>query len=199
MKQDAISLNETRTLLAGSRMTAFTKAATDAVTGWVQDFHHVAFGQTTRAWAISDLFYHFGQEYHAGDEGVRYGETRGQRYFVVDERILMRFKLLDDGLQSSNYPTDQALDFVGQEPIPDFPPLDRLHIGYRLDITGLLLRDAFVTLPIGRPERFNAWVWQVLGDPIGASSIYGLQYKLPGEFGAAGDQYAYDDYQQMLG
>lgn len=199
MDNDSISLNSTRSLLAGDRMAAFANAASTAVTSWASDFHHVALGQTTRAWAISDLFYFYAREYQAVDDGVVYGETRGQRYFVVEDRVLMRFKMLDDFLESSNYPTNQALDFVGQEPIPDFPPFDRLHIGYRLDITGLLLRDAFVTLPIGRPERFNAWVWQVLGDPIGDTSIYGLQHKLPGEFGTAGELYAYDDYHQHMG
>jgi hypothetical protein len=103
--------------------------------------------------------------------------------------------LLDDFLESSNYPTEQALDFVRQDPIPELP-FDRLHFGYRLDITGLVLKDAFVALPTGVKGSFNAWVWQVLGDPIIESGTYGRQLPLPFPDEEPPIFYAYDNYAQ---
>src|SRR6185437_14087883 len=155
--------------------------------------------ESTRGGFISDLFYFNVQNELGDDGGFAYDEVKGQRYITFDDRILQRIKHLDRELVSSNYPTRQAKAFVQQARLEGFPDFDRLHLGYRLDITGMRLEDVFIALPVGRRSRFNAWVWQVWGDSIADSTVYGQQspmilpgqkvYRLP----------AYDDYRQRLG
>jgi len=193
-----LTLAGARAILGGARMKALTGAAVDSVGVWRDDLKdlRIALDATTRARLINNLFYFKAQIALAGDTGCRFDEIRQQRYIEFDEKVLLRFKLFDDALETSNYPTEQAEEFVQQDWIPGLPPLVRLHLGYRLNIIGLGVSDAFVTLPTGIPGAFNAWVWQVLGDPMNETSTYGVQLPLlltPQE-PLQNDVYFYENY-----
>ena len=111
---------------------------------------------------------------------------------------LIRCKLLDNELESQQNSTDQSKDFVRQRQIEGFPPFDYLQLGYRLDITGLFLRDTFITLPVNSPGTFNLWVWQIWGDELDATT-YGGQGELSLFEPASNEKFAYEDFRSKVG
>ena len=72
--------------------------------------------------------------------------------------------------------------------LPGIPPVGRTQLGYRLDPTGALLRDAFLTLPYGNE---NLWVWQVWGVEI---DTFGLTLPLERRSVSRTEVFAYNDY-----
>ncbi|MCA9831533.1 MAG: hypothetical protein KC495_13760 [Dehalococcoidia bacterium] len=192
-----ITLMDARDVLTDDRVVGVVSPVKRAFETWTR-LAHPAFDSTTRARAIQNMAHWDACERLSDDQGVRAGEHRLQKYITFDERVLIRIKQFDRNLATRNYPTDQALEFVQQEQIDGFPPFDRLHVGYRLDISGTRLQDVFITLPTGRKSAFNAWVWQVLGDPIDLTT-YGYQIGL---FRVAQptirDGYFYEDYSSRL-
>lgn len=68
--------------------------------------------------------------------------------------------------------------------------MSRLHFGYRLDVTGSVITNAFITLPNGDRLTVNNWVWQVYGEPIDA---FGFQQRLFG-----GEVFRYDDFSKAI-
>ncbi|KKL19394.1 hypothetical protein LCGC14_2465880, partial [marine sediment metagenome] len=56
------------------------------------------------------------------DAGVIAGIEQRQRFLAIDERILLRFELLDDNFESKNYPTKRATLFRLQIPLMGLPP-----------------------------------------------------------------------------
>jgi len=197
MMNNRLTLLEARQALHGARMETLAKLAIDSVRGSREMQNHPAFDSTTLARGASNLFYFHAPIEFASDPGVRLGESGGQKYLVFDERFLIRFKLLDDNFESSNFPTEQAVNFVRQSELTNFPPFDRTHLGYRLDITGRVVGDMFVTLPTGIKGAFNAWMWQVWGDRVGETTTYGTPFQLRFP-GIAAPIYAYDDYRQVI-
>ena len=97
------------------------------------------------------------------DDGVRLGSRNRQQYFVIDDRLVLRFKHLDHNLESKNYPTFQSEAWRLQFPLDGIPKCERLEFGYRLDITGTVIRDAFVILGDGKLKH---WIWQVWGERV---------------------------------
>lgn len=192
-----ITLMEARDVLNAERVVNVVGPLQIALDAWNR-MAHPAYDSTTRARAIQNRAHFEACERLSSDSGVHDGEYRNQKFIAFDDRLLTRIKQLDRNLASSNYPTPQAVDFVQQQQIEGFPLFDRLHLGYRLDITGMRLSDVFFALPTGKKEAFNAWVWQVLGDPIDLTT-YGFQVGLfqvaqP----SASDGYFYEDYSSRL-
>ncbi len=93
----------------------------------------------------------------------RLKNSGGESYFVIDDCFALRFKHLDRNLMSMNYPTKRARDWNRQLRLPGLPPWDRLEFGYRMDITGTAIQDAFILL---RKGGVFLWIWQVMGDRI---------------------------------
>lgn len=196
--EDALTLDDARELLNESRVYGLVECLHEAVKTWRGQHFTPAIRETTRAGIISDNFYWNMETLSlAVGEGVVKNTVRGQRFVTFDERALIRCKHLRRGLESRNYGTRQALAFVRQRPIEGFPPIDRLHLGYRLDPFGMALADAFITLPVGNANRFNLWVWQVWGESIESSSTYGQQppLALPGYDSKL---YHYEDYSKRF-
>ena len=193
MKTHAISLPHAQEILR-PRMPDIVRAAADAVKTWregFRPFHAMLNTSRSRASSISDMFYWNVNLYLSGKPGVDYDEPQGQRMLTFDGWVGLRFKLVDQLLQTRNYPTEHALALVRQLPLEGLPGV-RLHLGYRLDLTGMSLKDLFVTLPNGKDGDFNDWVWQVWGEPIQASGTV-VQHPLAG-LRQAVVVYAYDDY-----
>jgi hypothetical protein len=194
-----ISLPEAQDVLR-PRVPPLARSLASAHATWLQDLAplHVALSASARAKIINDLFYFNAGQNLSGDKGAVFGENQLQRFIVFEERLVVRFKLLDNNLQARNYPTERAKGWVQQLPLEGIPPCERLHFGYRLDLTGTIVRDAFITLPNGMGAVPNDWVWQVWGNPID-SATFGIQMRLvPLTRVAANVVYAYDDFSVRL-
>jgi hypothetical protein len=194
-----ITLDETQAILTDARMIPLLRSLRDAVSDYSRDLlpHIAAITDATRAGFIADKFYFNVSNNLAEDKGFDSATVQGQRYVTFDGRLLQRVKHFNGELASRNYPTAQAKAFISQGYLEGFPECDRLHLGYRLDITGLRLAEVFVTRPIGRKAKFNDWVWQVWGDPIRETGTYELQEPLP--IREMSRQYAYSDFSTRLG
>ena len=183
-----ISLERTRQILTpyvGSMLRSLREAVDEWNTGLAP--YHIALDAAARAMILNRLFYFNAARNMAG---VEFREDQLQRYIVVSDEILVRAKLFDSRLERRNYPTAHAREWVQQATLPGIPPLSRLHFGYRLDVTGTIIKDAFVTLPNGNLFTINDWVWQIYGEPVEA---FGLQ---PSLFNRV--VFQYDDFSQAI-
>ena len=184
-----LSLQDARLLLS-SRMQGFTDALNECQKIWNEKY---AFAQMTlddsaRANIINQHWYAFTRIKFGNDAGIVFSKDQSQRYIVVDEKAIIRFKLFNNQLHTSNYPTNHQQDWKLQIPMPGLPPCARLNYGYRMDITGIKIRDAFVILPQG---SINEWVWQTSGEPI---DTFGFQIPLRETDISVPTVYAYDNY-----
>lgn len=184
-----ISLESARAALK-SRIQGLTDALSKCEKIWNEGY---AFAQMTldgsaRAHVINQHWYAAARTIFADDEGVVFLTEQLQRYLVIDEKIILRFKLFDGQLSAHNYPTEHALDWQRQLPLEGLPPIARLHYGYRMDVTGTRVKDAFITLPRG---SMNEWVWQTSGEPI---DTFGFQLPLPQTGMLNPVVYWYDNY-----
>lgn len=91
--------------------------------------------------------------------------------------------------QSMTHP-EHSRKWTGQLPLDGMPQAARLDFGYRLDVTGSRIRDAFVTLPY---QSTNLWVWQVWGEMVDIFTIPMPLYRDKHE-----RRFAFDDYSQAI-
>ena len=82
------------------------------------------------------------------------------KYFrlVFDDKVVMRFKKLDDALHSSGIPTGQRLDYTRQICIEGFERTN-LIVGYRLDESETRILDIHIICPVN-PQR-NLWTFEL--------------------------------------
>lgn len=187
-----VSLDEARDILL-PRMPAFTESLAAAFRQWNATYamRQAALGATAQAQIINDEFYFDANSRLAGDRGVVYAVKQLQKHFIIEERLVLRFKLLHQALDSRNYPTEQQINWSRQYPLDGFPPCERVTFGYRFDLTRTVIKDAFITLPNGDPVAINDWVWQVWGAPIDFST-FAIQLPLV-PLSQQTRVYAYDD------
>ena len=188
------TLNETRSLLLPGRAKAFAQAQRDSIkqVNSIAPPVALAFDGPTRAMMINRLWISNVRTLLAKDTGVVPGEDQGQQYFVVDEALIIRHKLVDRNLRSSNYPTPHSNSWNLQASLDGMPPIGRLTFGYRTDATGMVLEEAFITFPYG---RFNLWVWQVWRQHI---DTFGITLPLEQRSIHSEEVYAYDDLSQVV-
>ena len=185
-----IDLEHAKSVLS-PRMRAFTGALANSVNVWNSRFggSQIVLDSTARAVVLNQYWYYFARSALANDLGVTLLTEQGQRYFVVDEEVILRFKLVDQNLKSKNFPTRRAKAWNLQLPLNGIPKWDRLEFGYRLDLTGTVVLDAFVILRVG---HHFLWVWQVLGDRI---ETFAAQLPLTSvSLDELPVTFAYDDY-----
>jgi len=175
MELSSMSLETARSILI-SRMQCLTDALSQCQNIWNTKyaFAQMTLDESARAHNINQHWYAFAREIFEGDDGVKFHKDQLQRYLVIDEKVIIRFKLFDKHLLARNYPTDHANDWKFQYPLRGIPQVARLNYGYRMDITGTEVKDAFITLPLG---NHNEWVWQTSGEPI--DTFLGYQFPLP--------------------
>jgi hypothetical protein len=178
-------------------MPALVQAMSASWKTWWEDLsaQHVILDETGRAVIMSQNWYWNAIQSLSSDPGFYYDRESRQRFIKLDDLVIIRFKLFDGRLKTSNYPTWHARRWESQGTLPGLPGLPqvaRLNLGYRVDETGTRIEDAFLTLPNGEDQSANDWIWQVWGSPIDLST-FGLQFRL----GQAGQVlYDYDDYAQ---
>ncbi|MBF0372046.1 MAG: hypothetical protein HQL39_01360 [Alphaproteobacteria bacterium] len=89
-------------------------------------------------------------------------DARGLKVLNVGDRVVARFKKVDEDGRSRSYPTRQAKNFDKQLPLPNLPnPAARLTIGYEPDIAFTAIQRVVVSCPLG-PSIL--WCSQVLRD-----------------------------------
>ena len=84
------------------------------------------------------------------DPRVEIKEEMARFLLCIDKRALLRFKRLDDAMQTSNYPTPSAVLFDRQTVLPHVPLLSRLTVGYRLNQAETELASVHIVLAKGR-------------------------------------------------
>ncbi len=172
---DNISLSEAKTIL-GSRMGVLTTQLRLTIEMWNSRpaSWQVSLDSKTRGMFVNRHWYHGVQTALSDDPMVRRIKDSGaESYFVIENSFALRFKHLGRNLMSMNYPTKRAQDWNRQLRLPGLPPWDRLEFGYRMDITGTTIRDAFVLL---RKGGAFLWIWQVMGHRI---DTFPVQRQLP--------------------
>jgi len=102
---------------------------------------------------------------------VAFRRTRGRPLFIMRDVVRSSFKKLDENLQTSNYPTQQALDFNGQR-LPDqriainFPVapavLTNIIAGYRYDAVESVY-EIFIVCP---KDEEHLWVLPLTGAAV---------------------------------
>ncbi len=165
MLNNYISLPETESILQPPRINALAGAIHNSLNTWNTALGPAQMYLDSRARAIiiNQAWYYFSQLALGDDPDITWGIDQGQRFLVVDQRIILRFKLLDRKFESKNYPTNRANQLRLQYPLEGLPECEWLEVEYRLDITGTALQDAFVLLRVG--NRI-AWLWQISGNQI---------------------------------
>ena len=165
MLKSYISLPETVGILQPPRINALASAIHNALNTWNTAFGpaQMVLDGSARAIVINQHWYYFAKLALCDDPDITWGIDQGQRFLVIDERIILRFKLIDRNFESKNYPTKRASQLRLQYPLKGLPEYEWLEVGYRLDITGTVLQDAFVLLRIGNQIP---WLWQIGGNQI---------------------------------
>ena len=97
-------------------------------------------------------------------------EIRGLKVWIVGEKATIRFKKMDEDGRTRNYPTQQAVDFDKQLPLPGipFPPLN-LVVGYWQNSLGTDVQRVQVARPMGKEIDWCAAIVptdsQIVGQP----------------------------------
>ncbi len=100
----------------------------------------------TRANLVRDHIVSHAREEFIDRSGTQVIEKDGTFFVAVDKRFLVRFKKLNEHLQSSNYPTYQQLCFARQMTIPGFfPSATYLVAGYVPNNLWTEIQSAYIT------------------------------------------------------
>ena len=194
---DYITLPEVRQILepsnGESRISVFTNQLRLTIDSWNArpESWQVSLDTKSRGLLINRQWHYMVQNALADDPMIRREKNSGgESYFVLENRCVIRLKYLNRNLMSMNYPTRRSRHWNRQLKMPGLPPWDRLEFGYRLDITGTTIENAFVLL---RQEENFLWVWQVMGERI---DTFHAQWPLllQEEDAEPAELFAYSDY-----
>lgn len=174
-----ITLPKAQSLLQPDRVPAFVRALKNSMHVWNTTLSQsqLVLSSSTRAGVINDYWYYFANQQLGGKAGISVQQEQLQRFLVVDDQLIVRFKLVDQNLRSRNYPTSMSKNWNNQLPLKGIPSLSRCEFGYRLTLTGTAIEDAFLLLRSG--EKL-LWVWQVFGSQIDTIPIQ-LPFPSPGQ------------------
>ena len=130
--------------------------------------YHAILDQSVRGVIINQFWYAYSSQAFRGDAGITLDKHGNGRYYVIDDSLVLRLKHVDDSYRSWNHPTSRARAWDAQISFPTIPPMVKLELGYRVDLTGTVVRDAVVMLNY---EKQPAWRWQVWGHPIAEFAV----------------------------
>ncbi|SEM55990.1 hypothetical protein SAMN05444354_118160 [Stigmatella aurantiaca] len=86
---------------------------------------------------------------------------KGERLLVgVESKLLLRFKKVNEKLQTSNYPTRTSRRFDNQQPLEGYADLPRLTVGYRANRLATELLEVVLVFSIGSAVKFS---WPLVG------------------------------------
>ena len=172
------------------RIPVFAGSLSKAIQEWNNGLgaYHAIMDQFARGVFINQLWYEYSSQAFRGDAGISLGKHGNRSYYIVDDLLVLRFKHVDDSYRSWNHQTSRARAWDAQASFPTIPPMVKLELGYRLDLTGTVVRDAVVML---KYKGRSLWRWQIWGRRIS-------------EFAAAPRDvfgrvvYSYDDFSRVV-
>jgi hypothetical protein len=141
----------------------------DIVTGAWQDWLKCSeFGRTrfsrTRANIVWERMIDRAYQVFSGDKRIDFIERNNTVFFVVDNRILFRFKKGDFSGLSHNYPTQTAIDFNDHDILLfDDVDLSRVEIGYVLDKSEIQIETVSI---VARNDLKVLWSHEILPQGI---------------------------------
>lgn len=144
------------------RVPAFAGSLRKALHEWNKELgaYHAIVDEFARGVMISQFWYAYSSEALRGDLGISREKHGNRPYYIVDDKLVLRFKRVDDAYRSWNHPTSRARAWDAQASFSTMPPMAKLELGYRLDVTGTVVMDAAVILNYkGR----SLWRWQIWG------------------------------------
>lgn len=117
----------------GPLLPLLSEASHTAWMRWDKDHgRKLQFRRTTRANLLADLFWEeLGKR--LPDRGLKVVEVHARKLLSIGGHLVIQFKKLDARGQPRNYPTQTALAFGAQEPLPIIGTAPRLTLGYYLD------------------------------------------------------------------
>ena len=147
------------------RISVFAGSIRKAMQDWNNGLgaYHAIVDEFARAVLINQLWYAYSSQALRGDAGISLEKHGNRHYYIVDDLLVLRFKHVDNSYRSWNYRTSRASAWEAQASFPTIPKMAKLELGYRLDLTGTVVKDAMVMLNYrGR----SLWRWQIWGHPI---------------------------------
>lgn len=100
--------------------------------------------------------------------GLTMVNARGLEVLNIHDRIVMRFKKMDEEGRSANYPTEQQRLFDRQLPLPNLPAsATRLTFGYEPDLAFSAIVRILAACPLGPRTH---WCSQVVEDSPGVAT-----------------------------
>jgi hypothetical protein len=123
----------------------------------------VTFSTRTRATAIHDLMVRDAIKYAASADRVRPFERQMMRGMVIDDRIAIRFKKLDEDSYSRGHYTRQVEEYRSQQSLDGIDAAHHLELGYVLNRDETEVAEVRIVYPTGRN---NAWWSRIDGADI---------------------------------
>ena len=125
--------------------------------------YHTDLDEYARSVILNRLWYSYSRQAFTNDRGIQLERHSNGFYYTVDRKLVLRFKHVDEVYRTSNYPTRRSLAWNAQMQFPNMPPLVKLDLGYRMDLTGTVVRDAVIALNFNQQ---SVWRWQIWGHRI---------------------------------
>jgi len=118
----------------------------------------------SRASVIRDLIFFHVRRLFEGVKGVKILQKETFEGLLVEQRILLRIKKLNNKKQASNLPTRQALDFSNQQLCFEgfLPPIACLNLGYIPDKAWVCAEEIVIACP--NSMKTNAWYIDITED-----------------------------------
>ena len=120
----------------------------------------------TRANIVHDHIRHRARDWSETASDAQAVEINGLFIVVVEQRLAIRFKLLDENRSPRNIPTRQVKEFRNQRDIGDLRQqlnlvgeICNLEAGYILDQLQTEIRETWIVCPSGL--RANAWQFEI--------------------------------------
>lgn len=147
------------------RVLVFARCIARAMREWNTGLsgYHAIFDEFWRGVTINQLWYTNVEHLLPASSGVVVHKVGNGKYLVIDDQVVLRCKHLDDSYRPRNYPTSRSKSWEQQQPFRSIPPLVRLDLGYRLDLTGTVVQDVMIMLS---QNKQTLWRWQIWGHPI---------------------------------
>ena len=101
-------------------------------------------------------------------------ETDNRFNVVLDRRLVVRFKKLNDARLPQNYPTLGALEFELQPELPNMAPFARVTVGYQLDRLQTKIEGVYATCFDGSRR---VWEFPLEASSASTASVVSLSSK----------------------
>ena len=120
----------------------------------------LALQPSAKASMLNDLIWHRAQERFLGDPSLRFlvvskPGSRGFKALYIHDKLLVRFKKLDEGGRAKNYRTPHQEEYDSQLPMDEVPQATRIVVGYVLDEFHTGFAKIQITCPLN-----DGFLWQ---------------------------------------